>query len=478
MDLPPQASTMTPSTHPVNSTPPTPPPPPRGFPFAAILIFIVVAALLIGGFFVVRQILKATQKPQTVTLTYWGLWESESIIKPLIEEYQSAHPDVKINYIFQSPREYRERLQNALSQSKGPDIFRIHNTWVPMFKTDLSPIPSDVYSASAFESAFYPVAKSDLRLGPNYVAVPLEIDGLAMYVNDSLFSDAGLTPPTSWEELRRTAIDLSVCDSENGTCSSGDKILVSGVALGTADNVDHWPDILATLMLQNNVNLNSPAGRPAEEALQFYTIFNRSDHLWDSTLPNSTQAFAGGKLAIYFAPSWRVFDIQSLNRQLKFSVHPLPQLPLDPARGEKPITWATYWAEAVNAKSPYQKQSWDFLKFLTSSSSLQKLYQTASLTRAFGEPYPRGDMADQLKTAPYVGAYVSQAPSARSWYLASDTYDGPTGINSLLSKYFADSINSVNQGRSATEAVQTLNTGVNQVLSRYGLAPSLPAANP
>lgn len=472
--------------------PPTPPPvmttttttaqttvtPPPKLPFKPILFALLALILVGGGIFAAIKYLGVLQPKNSgaVTLAWWGLWESESVVKPLIDEYQTDHPTVKINYTFQSQREYRERLQSALSQGTGPDIFRLHNSWVPMFKADLSPIPASVYSASIFESTFYPTAKADLRLGSNYVAVPLEIDGLGMYVNEDLLSQAGKSVPQSWEDLRQTAIDLSVCDTETGTCKAGDRVLVSGAAMGTADNVDHWQDVLAVLMMQNNVNLNAPAGKPAEDVLDYYTIFAKTDGTWNSTLPNSTTAFANGKVAIYFGPSWRVFDILAINPSLKFRVYPIPQLPIDPARGEKPITWASYWAEGVNAKSTHTKEAWDFIQWLSTKDTLQKFYQQQVASgRKFGEPYSRQDMAALIQADPYAGAYISQAPVAKSWYLASFTWDGSTGINTRLSQYFADAVNGVNQGKSATEAVKTLSAGINQVLSQYGIQAAAPA---
>ena len=461
MDLPPQP--LAPNIAPQSAV--GPPPPAKKFPLTGILVGFVVLVVLVVGFFTVRSLLGGVfKKSQPVNLTYWGLWEQESTIKPLIDEYQAAHPKVTISYVFQSPREYRERLQSALSMSKGPDIFRIHSSWISMFKNDLSPVPADVYSASEFENVFYPTTQTDLRLGGNYMAIPLEFDGLAMYINDDLLAKSGQTVPATWEDLRSVAKTISVCDSEDGSCSAGDRIQISGAALGTTENVDHWQDILAVLMLQNNVNLNSPSGKPAEDALAYYTGFSSINHFWDATLPSSTQAFAQGKVAIYFAPSWRVFDLQAINPRLKFSLHPIPQLPIDPARGEKPVTWASYWVEGVNRKSVNTATAWDFLKFLSSKESLQKLYQSSG--RVFGEPYSRTDMSD---SSPFVQPYLSQAPTARSWYLASFTFDGPTGINTLLSKIFADAVATVADGRSPTEAATTLSTSVNQVLSRYGL---------
>lgn len=482
MDLPnqPISPTPTPVVPPTPSSPLPPPPPPpiikkkSKFLLIILPIILVVILVLIAGFFVGKKIISSRNASKSITLTYWGLWEPKEIIQPLIDAYESSHPNVKINYIFQSQREYRERLQNALSQGQGPDVFRIHSSWIPMFKQDLSPVPATVYSASEYESLFYPTTKTDLRVGNNYVAVPLEIDGLALFVNDNVLTQSGKTVPASWDELRQTAYDLCVGNTTDGKCRPGDKILVAGVAMGTADNVDHWQDILVLLMLQNNVNLNSPSGKIAEDALDYYTQFSRVDHVWDSTLPSSTENFASGKLAFYFGPSWRVFDILNLNPSLKFSVHPVPQAPLDLVRGEKPVNWASYWAEGVNVKSVHKDAAWEFVKYLSSSESLQKLYSTAALTRAFGEPYGRTDLAVSIKDSPYVGAYISQAPTARSWYLASNTFDGPTGINTLLSKYFSDAVNKVNQGSSPAEAIKTLSLGITQVLSRYGLAAVAP----
>lgn len=427
-----------------------------------LLLVFLLLVLLAAGFGVLRLVLPRLSRPQEITLTYWGLWEDESIISPLITEYQEQNPGVKIQYKKQASQDYRERLQNSLSQGNGPDIFRFHNTWVPMFSSQLAPVPPEIMDAQTFSQTFYPVASSSLTLGANIVGIPLEFDGLGLFINEDIFAAGGKSPPSTWDELRRTALELTVRD-EQGT------ITQSGVALGTASNVDHWQDILALMLLQNGADPAMPTGQLAEDALSFYTIFAKTDRVWDETLPPSTLAFAGGKLAMYFGPSWRAFEIRNTNPNLSFRIVAVPQLPKT-GETQADLTWASFWAEGVWNKSPNQEAAWDFLQFLSTRESLQKLYQNAARIRLFGEPYSRVDMAGLVSDDPLVGAYIKQAPNARSWYLASRTFDGPTGINSRISKYFEDAINAVNQGEDPDRALQTAAAGVSQVLSQYGVS--------
>jgi multiple sugar transport system substrate-binding protein len=395
-----------------------------------------------------------------VVLTWWGLWEDELVIRPLIEEYQKTHPQVKINYIRQSPQDYRERLTNALAKGKGPDIFRFHNSWVPMFAKELDRVPPTIMSPAEYAEAFYPVIPSDLTSGAGLVGIPLGYDALVLYINEDIFTSSGKTPPTTWDELRQTALDLTTKDDKG-------LITQAGVALGRTENVDHWPEILALMILQNGGNPAKPTDKRAQDALVFFTLFSSVDSVWDETLPPSTVAFAAGKLAMMFGPSWRAFEIKEQNPDLNFKTYPLPQLPKD-RPGQPDVSYATYWVEGVWSRSENKQAAWDFLKFISTKESLQKLYQNESKTRLFGEPYPRRDLSEFLIDHPLVGAVIKQAPDAQSWYLQSRTFDGPTGINSLITKYYEDAVNSVNSGIRVDKALETVASGVAQVLAQYG----------
>ena len=449
------------------SPPPQPPPPPPSPPpsqpgeqtqviepffkkFLPVIIGIGIITLivLVVVKFIIPRFFKP-KEPESITLQYWGLWESEDIISEVINDYRQQHSNITIQYTRHSPKDYRERLQSAFAKGEGPDIFRWHNTWLPMLKADLFPLPDTVMSANEYQSTFFPIAQTDAISANKYYGIPLEFDALALYVNEEIFAaNPDLKIPTTWDNLRKTAHTLTNED-------------IKGVALGTANNVDHFSDVIGLMILQNGGDPADPDKETVKSALKFYTLFASTDKSWDESMPSSTYAFATGKVAMMFAPSWHAFEIKQLNPELDFKLYPVPQLP-----GTN-ITWATYWFEGVSIKSAYQQQAWEFIKYLSSKQVLIKMYNSASQTRLFGEPYSRQDLASDLQEDPYLGAIITQAPSAQSWPLASRTFDN--GLNDRLIKYYEDAVNAILDIQPETEIFTALSQGVSQIVSQYKL---------
>lgn len=386
-------------------------------------------------------------------VTYWALWEPSEVFSQTISEFEKANPGIKVNYVKQSHKDYRERLQTAIASGNGPDAYRYHASWVPMLKNELAAMPSSVMSASEYQKTFYPVAAKQLQVGGQIVGVPLMYDGLGLYYNKDILSTAQIDPPTTWAELRAAAIQLTL--RSNGVIQRG------GLAIGNASNVEHFADIMGVLLLQNGADPTNPTTDEAKDALTFYTNFIKVDKVWDERLPNSTVAFARGEAAMMLAPSWRAHEIKTINPQLQFGVVPVPKL------ADKRLGWASYWAEGVSAQSKNKDAAWKFLQYLASAPVLQKLYAEQSQVRAFGEPYSRSELASQLASDPYVGAYLTDAPTSQSWYLNSFTHDN--GINDQLIKYYQDAINAVIEGKSVQSTLQTLDLGTKQVLRQYGV---------
>ena len=406
-----------------------------------------------------------------INLTYWNLWEEETVIRPFIDEFQKSHPNITVSYSRQDPKQYRERLQAAISRGEGPDLFRFHNTWVPMLLGELAPMPKTIYSDSDFEKIFYPVASESLKTGGNLYGIPLMIDGLLLFYNEDILKSANVPVPVTWVDVQNAVPKLTVKEDN--------RIVTSAISLGTAENIEHFSDILGLMMLQNGTQpvksvftcSDPDSSTCAVEALTFYRKFAETpNNAWDATLENSIVAFAGGKVAMILAPSWEAITIKNLSPNLNFKTAQVPQLPCD--RTPCPtVNWASFWVEGVSAKSKNQEAAWEFLKYLSQPETMQKMYaEQVKLRPLFGEPYSRTDLAKILADNVYLAPLILSAPTMKSFYLASRTFDGETGLNTSLINYLKDAVNSLSQGTSVESALKIVDDGFKQVFARFNIA--------
>jgi ABC-type glycerol-3-phosphate transport system substrate-binding protein len=436
------------------------------------LLIILVIIILFSIFSRIRQTgVKKIIKSANVELNYWGIWEESAVMQSLIADFEAKNPNIKINYKKNLQTDYRTRLKNRLAKTETqqedvPDIYRIHASWLPMFREELEPVPLLTSNAIEMETDFFDVYKRDLKAkgGANFLAIPLMYDGLALYYNKDLLDQAGVSVPKTWNELR-SAAEKIIKRSQDG------KIEIAGVAAGLVDNVDHWSDIVGLMLQQGSIDpVKAVASddKKIGDVLTYYTLLKTKYNLWDETLPNSTQMFASGKLGFYFGPSWRIFNIEELSGgKLNYEITSVPQLEL--ASGELTnIHWATYWVEGVNSKSEKKKEAWKFLEYLASKEALEKSFTNASQIRKFGQIYPRKSMSSKISTNPKIAAFVSVADNSYNWYLSSRTFDN--GLNDEMIKYFGDAINGMSlKNKGTEEVVVTLKSGIGQLITKYRL---------
>ena len=456
-----------PAEPPPSDIPPQTPPPAIGG-IAGLLANSGVRKLLIGIgavifiTVIIFLFLPKGQSSKEVKLVWWGLWEDSRVMQPIITDFERKNPTIKVEYIKQSPLQYRERLLTRIKNGTGPDLFTYHNTWYPMYSDVLLPLSNDVITQADFNKSFYPVMQSDLIHNGGIYGIPNGTDTLALFVNTKILEDAGVTPPTNWDDFVKAAKKLTVKDS-NGS------IKTAGAALGTYNNITHAPDIMSVLFVQQGVVMNKftdPASAQNQaEALNFYLSFSQGqDKVWDDTLDSSLLSFSKGNLAMYFGYSWDIFAIQKLNKDLVFKTYPVPSL------YGKNTTIASYWVDGVSTKSNNRQEAYTFMHYLAQKETAQKLYNEEAKVRPFGAPYARRDLAQTLKSNGLVYPFVSQLPDAASSFFASDTHDGEGGINFLANNYLQNAINAVLvDSTSIDSVVETLDQGIAQVFEKYGI---------
>ncbi len=408
---------------------------------------------LVVSLLIIPFAIAACNKPVTekVTLSYWNVFEPQENSKELIDEYQTKNPNVTINYTRKSLKDYRQQVEARIGQANGPDIIRYHNSWLPELKGALATTPQATVDALNYDKTFYPVAVQDLQVGRGYYGIPLMYDGLELYYNKAIFQSRGiLKPPTEWGDVIETAKKVK-------SPATG-KLDIAGIAMGTTVNVDYWPDIFTLLMLQNNASLLNPAQtrENTETAINFYRAQIKDNNLWNESFPNSTEAFAQGKVAMIFGISWTAFEIQQKNPSLEFAAVPVPQLP-----GSK-LGVASYWVEGVanNISKSKQDEAWKFLTYLAQKENMQRVHAIQAKNRLFGEPYSRIDLKDELENNEYLAAILDNAQEAKSFYMSDRTFGG--GINDELKDNYASLIKDPGRIEDLTKVIQT-------TLNKYGV---------
>jgi len=426
-----------------------------------------------------------------IDLEVWGVFDDSDAYQEIFSAYQEMNPYVgKITYRKLQPENYEEELLQALAANKGPDIFMLRNAWVDTFQDKIEPAPAK-YTEKTYREAFVDVVAEDFMGDDNKIyGAPLSADSLALYYNKDLFNAAGIAqPPTTWEEL---SADSALLTKLNGVGIFEQ----SGVALGTANNINRSTDILSAMMFQLGVEPGDPSrvsisDEKSRKALEFYTQFSNIGsprYTWNTSQHYSIDAFYEGNLAMMINYSWQYPTIKQKNAKLNFGIAPLPQF-----IGGKQSNMANYWGYAVTRNKEYVSQdpkkdtmtqdkytalrrheSWQLLRYMT----YPQVNKTFTLENGI-----TGTTKDFPQTFDPAAKYLEKTrkPAARRDLISNQQQDvvlGPFASGNLLAKQWqhadvdkaetilAEMIESVVRGERTVQDALNIATNRLRVLSQ------------
>jgi multiple sugar transport system substrate-binding protein len=147
--------------------------------------------------------LKTSTKQYQMQLDVWGVFDNSSDYSEIFLAYQDVNDKItNIHYHKYNLESYKEDLLNALASGNGPDIFMIHNSWLPDFQDKIIPVPAYMLTEQQFRDTFVDVAAQDAVVDGQIYGVPMSVDSLALYYNKDIFNAAGIaTPPKTWDEF-------------------------------------------------------------------------------------------------------------------------------------------------------------------------------------------------------------------------------------------------------------------------------------
>ena len=449
-------------------------------------IKILSACCLLVGIFFLSGCGTASD-PYKVNLEVWGLYDDSDAFAEIIAKYKEINPHIgEIKYRKFTTQTYKNDLLEAMASGQGPDIFLIHNDWLPSFKNKLESAPAEITNTQELVSNFPDVVGNDFVDGGKIYAYPLSVDSLALFYNKDMFNAAGVSrPPLSWSEFDQ-AVMKTKSIAEDGSISR------AGTAMGTAKNINRATDIFVALMMQNGVemtdknktNVTFDRGVVDEKgnsflggvnALGYYTNFAKLTvdgtkpnalYTWNSRAGDSVEMFTQGKVGMMINYSWQIENIKNSNPKLNYGISPLPQI-----HQNNQASYANYWAYGVakNKVSPTVSngqqvaavpnavrvfEAWEFLRYLTVNNkgivkltnavsknsmdfSLGNFDPAAKYLEKTNKPAARRDLIEKQKNDPLLSAFAAENLIAKTWYQVD-----PDRNEAVLT----EAIDSVNRG--------------------------------
>ncbi len=383
---------------------------------------IIWSLIVIFVFFLVFGSKLLRQFGNTQTLEVWGLNLKEENFRILVSNFKIKGNRVNIKYIEKDASTYEEDLKQALIQGTGPDIFMINNSWVGKYKNIIIPLNLNTdkdYNIKNIRDEFPNVVETDFVNNNSLYGLPLSIDTLALYYNRNILDQAGIaSAPKTWEELMNILPKLRTVDQYK-------RVLRSCIPLGLVDNIDHAVDILGLLIMQQGANIvsadhtrvdmddftlvNNINTSPAEQALGMYTQFAKPSSLlynWNSSFPNSLDAFAFGQSVFYIGYASDRVRIQEKNPNLVFGISSIPQF----AQSSNKINFASYNSFTVSSRAKDATLAWDLIKYLVSNTVHNEYLKVSSL------PPSKRVGVDMCNNDPELAIFCKNILTAKSYY--------------------------------------------------------------
>jgi raffinose/stachyose/melibiose transport system substrate-binding protein len=180
---------------------------------------------------------------EKITLTLMHLWPEDTsaqhkVVSRIIDEYQKANPNVKIQTDMLANEQYKSKLKILAASNELPDIAF---TWAAGFMTPyvknrmFAPL-NDIVQGE-FKGKFVAGTVEAYSVNGNDYALPVELNTVPIFYNKSIFQKYNLQPPKTYDEL------LNIIRTLRG----------NGVTPITLGGKDGWPASLWYMYLADRI---------------------------------------------------------------------------------------------------------------------------------------------------------------------------------------------------------------------------------
>jgi multiple sugar transport system substrate-binding protein len=176
--------------------------------------FLKVVVLLVIVLMVVPQLPSAAQ--DKVTITFWHMEQPQHRVdrfQTLIDEFNAANPDIEVKQEPQSWGEIYAKAPAAIAAGNAPELLFAIPDFTPILKDlgQVQPVEDFVAELDA-QHGYFPAAVAPYTYDGHTWAVPVWNMAHSLWYRKSVFEEAGIEVPTTWDEWLAAAEALTTED--------------------------------------------------------------------------------------------------------------------------------------------------------------------------------------------------------------------------------------------------------------------------
>lgn len=370
---------------------------------------------------------EAVNDNQEITISFWYPDDVKAICEKYVKEYESIHPNVKVETSVSPWDDYWNKLPVAITSGTGPDLFWMHNAYTDTMKTITEPLPESIFPLDALKKDFRQVELHSVDGKINYIDTGL-MSSCVLY-NKKMWADAGLTDadlPKTWDDLVSAAKKLTKKDKAGN-------IIVSGF---NYNGESTFAQLLIAMNYQKGVFQFSEDGKSSLynnptviENMNYLKSWYTDEGIGDTKGDLCRDAFGQQQTAMIWEWTWVPNYIKSTFPEVDFGIISTPSFDQNPAAYDRNNGECSPCV-SKNAKDSNKAVAFDFVKYLLCNDDFLKEF--ALMNGIFPSKYSLDDnqeinnsdvhkaLKQTIGNTIWPGPIPSQVESAQSMYLQDE----------------------------------------------------------
>ena len=146
--------------------------------------------------------LPSDSAPVTIKFSWWGGDSRHEATQKAVDKFTELNPNIKVETQFSAWDGWEDTMSTAFYAGTAPDVNQINWNWITAYSADGSKFIDMNTVSKYFDLTQYDQKALDqCTVAGSLQAIPVSMTGRIFYWNKSTFEKAGISTPTSLEEL-------------------------------------------------------------------------------------------------------------------------------------------------------------------------------------------------------------------------------------------------------------------------------------